>query len=511
MKRKPRKVKQSPRKKAKKSTKKSKPKKRTPSKEKTKMHNEEESEENCESIHSSFFESEDKSEENCESINSSFFESKDKSEENCESINSSFFESENASAEDYESSDDESEEDDESSDDESEEDDVDGKRITKGRAKSEFSLNDKDLAKLSSPIICKNPHYASAAPMQLYLLSEVTEASIAKEDLKKVRVKEKQAKLKEKVQERKDKLKSKSMLPSRKMDRNVKDFIYGDFCHQKAKPQVGIRQVTRGFKAWKILEKLPSIFHSRIDILELIINNKLKRQLGKRLLMRAEERCHLMKKCFGIELIASRIYSFLSSDDETSALADAYKVLCPSLFDVLRESYKTNLERVERDVKITVAMIRGAEFNVKQFRNDKIIRRMKAFPFNRLVGVKAVREQIRKGSESQEQRRTELTTHLRSTYGLGIRNDSSFCKDYIEFETLCSLEEVAATVALSSYLFEFGGHIAWSNCAQSLESEMRQLVVSETCDSWESAFCEVVNNEKNAKLIRKRMYRNYRW
>lgn len=89
------------------------------------------------------------------------------------------------------------------------------------------------------------------------------------------------------------------------------------------------------------------------------------------------------------------------------------------------------------------------------------------------------------------------------TFGLSLREDSSFCKFYIMDNTeQVSLEQVVSTMRITSYLFEKGGHKVWAANRLQLESYMRDKV-KYGCD-WYNA-CE------QAMKLRLQYPSNYQW
>lgn len=90
------------------------------------------------------------------------------------------------------------------------------------------------------------------------------------------------------------------------------------------------------------------------------------------------------------------------------------------------------------------------------------------------------------GEYVTELRREDLVDELQE-HGLELRSDSSFCEAFIQGTTKACVQEVVATMALSSHLFRWG-HRCWSNNASHLESVMRKRYCSGECDDWYAAF-----------------------
>mmetsp|Transcript_9673 Transcript_9673/g.11925 ORF Transcript_9673/g.11925 Transcript_9673/m.11925 type:complete len:402 (-) Transcript_9673:367-1572(-) len=95
-------------------------------------------------------------------------------------------------------------------------------------------------------------------------------------------------------------------------------------------------------------------------------------------------------------------------------------------------------------------------------------------------------------TQSSEQRRNDLRNALRSR-GCSLRSDSSFCNSYISGTTIASLDEVVATMRITKHLFGIS-HIAWSNHASEMESEMRERAEEFSQRGWHSAADYVIRN-----------------
>lgn len=72
--------------------------------------------------------------------------------------------------------------------------------------------------------------------------------------------------------------------------------------------------------------------------------------------------------------------------------------------------------------------------------------------------------------------RRDLLRRELGRFNLELRSDSRFCNQFIEGETLATLEEVVATMRVTSFLFRRGGHRLWSINRFRLETHMRDLV-----------------------------------
>lgn len=117
--------------------------------------------------------------------------------------------------------------------------------------------------------------------------------------------------------------------------------------------------------------------------------------------------------------------------------------------------------------------------------------------------VEAVRLQFKTYKERLEQcqqqapvRRNELVAEL-TLHGLTLRSDSTFCRQYIRGETTASLQEVVATMKLTSFLFSRGGHRVWSRWHKILENVMKNRVRSGVTQCWYSACNYVMETNMN--------------
>jgi hypothetical protein len=86
-------------------------------------------------------------------------------------------------------------------------------------------------------------------------------------------------------------------------------------------------------------------------------------------------------------------------------------------------------------------------------------------------------------------RRADLVDELRG-HGLKLRNDSNFCSEFIKGTTTASVQEVGATMSLTSFLFQ-SGHRCWSENHSRLERIMRERYRSGECSDWYAAYKSV--------------------
>lgn len=94
-------------------------------------------------------------------------------------------------------------------------------------------------------------------------------------------------------------------------------------------------------------------------------------------------------------------------------------------------------------------------------------------------------------------RRAQLAQEL-AAHGLTLRPDSKFCRQYIRGETSASLQEVVATMKLTSFLFSFG-HRTWSRWHNTLETAMKIRMQTGQFECWYAA-CEHVIETNTASV-----------
>ena len=86
-------------------------------------------------------------------------------------------------------------------------------------------------------------------------------------------------------------------------------------------------------------------------------------------------------------------------------------------------------------------------------------------------------------AQSCKSRQNELVAAL-GHRGLYLRNDSKFCQQFINGTTRASIDEVVATMGLSSYLFSEGGPRMWSMSHDICEDAMRHSIRTGRFQNW---------------------------
>lgn len=103
-----------------------------------------------------------------------------------------------------------------------------------------------------------------------------------------------------------------------------------------------------------------------------------------------------------------------------------------------------------------------------------------------------VQARMQQAPGRKEQLKAELAAH-----GLALRSDSQFCTQYIRGETAASLQEVVATMKLTSFLFGYG-HRTWSRWHVTLENAMRIKMYTEQFSNWYAACENVIQTNRDS-------------
>lgn len=127
--------------------------------------------------------------------------------------------------------------------------------------------------------------------------------------------------------------------------------------------------------------------------------------------------------------------------------------------------------------------------------------------------VQAVRQAFQADQEhyavsmQQAPARREQLAHELAAHGLTLRPDSKFCRQYIRGETTASVQEVVATMKLTSFLFSFG-HRTWSRWHKTLETAMKIRMQTGQFECWYAA-CEHVIETNAVSVQNEEGYEQY--
>ena len=381
------------------------------------------------------------------------------------------------------------------------------KHITKSRAKSEYGLRESDLEDMDVEY-ARNPHYRSAAPMQLYLLSEVKQKSAEKKD---ALVEKERAKSEAAFAARMAKLEKASIDPLDVSPKEMAVFVFADFNDASVvKPKHGINVVKRRYKAYMLLKRMPPLFHGRTDICMLFQGMKLQKRDNpfeklSQIVINSVRTSRLLACVLSLGPIQVRLGGYLLPQD-IRGIKTAVEEF-PHISRAIARAEDHMKKEVAKKIEVFEKYIKDAEFSISKDSITKTVGRMKSFPYHPIFGVDGMMVQVEQMSaESSGQRRKRLKDAL-AVYRLKIRSDSNFCDAFIQKTTLASCDEVAATMYLTDWLFSFC-HQAWSNYSWTFEDDMTRHVMQKRL-SWFDAVKKVTENGTNYNRCRKIENRAY--
>ena len=374
------------------------------------------------------------------------------------------------------------------------------KRITKSRAKSEYGLRESDLEDMDVKYT-RNPHYRSAAPMQLYLLSEVKQKSAEKKD---ALVERERAKSEAAFASRMSKLKRASIDPLDVSPKKMAMFIFADFNDTSVvKPKHGINVVKKRYKAYMLLKRMPPQFHCRTDVCTLFQGVKLQKRDNpfkklSQIVLNSIRTSRLLACILSLGPIQVRLGGYLLPQD-IGGIKTAVEEF-PHISGAIVRAEDHMKKELAKKIEVFEKYIKDAEFSISKDSITKTVQRMKCFPYHPTFGVDGMMVQVEQMSaESSGQRRKRLKDAL-AVYSLKIRSDSNFCDAFIKKTTLASCDEVAATMYLTSWLFSFC-HQAWSHYSRMFEKKMTRHVMQKRL-SWFDAVKKVTENGTNYNMCR---------
>jgi hypothetical protein len=115
-----------------------------------------------------------------------------------------------------------------------------------------------------------------------------------------------------------------------------------------------------------------------------------------------------------------------------------------------------------------------------------------AYPNHPINSKAAIIERIQEFQKTSCTSRKEQLTRVFKTNGVKMRSDSQFISSFIKGYTMCSPEEVCATLGLYSAMFEYS-HVAWIRNHRFFEIELQTKFYSEGID-WIVAYREIINS-----------------
>jgi hypothetical protein len=322
----------------------------------------------------------------------------------------------------------------------------------------------------------QNPHYSSAASMRLYLTDEVKQLVL------KIR-QEKDLQRREKKERKLNQLRRYGVYidPNETLNAMQKE-VLSDFLHDKKfsthnKQQQLMVTVRLANTAQWMQQHLNPPFADRVTLLHPIraVFAKKDGTPNKEVLSNVLHRSKMVSHVFWI--CAECINSFLSCEDVanwTSAYPNEQYV----------ESIK-NLRHPDTVRNFIHAHIPAEASSKYADIVERIVKRAIKNQNNAYVGKHASIDMIKDlcTSTASERLQRLKNAHI-------YRQDSSFCRAYVEKTTSAPLGEVVGIMKITSDLFDYGGHIAWSNNHHDFEERFRNHVTTNNV-SWEVAYSRV--------------------
>ena len=378
-------------------------------------------------------------------------------------------------------------------------------RITKGRAKSEYGLKDRDMEGLNVEY-ARNPLFRWGAAMQLYLIDEVKEKSklvkaAAAESLK--------AKTESAVAARMAKLQKASIDASVVKEQAMFKFIFEDFLDKSvAKPMHGINVVKKRFKAYVLLKRMPPTMHARTDLCTVLQGVKILKRDNpfskiSNVVLRSIRASRLLASVLFLGPVQVHLSEYLLPDD-ISGFKEAVQEY-GNISDALQQASAHIEKQTAKKIGAFEKYLDNADFSIERKSRDEAIQRMKEHPYHPVFGVAGMMAQVeRMSGESSEERRDRLVAKWNQIIpnedehippDLSI--DSKLCGSFINKTTLASCEEVVAMKHVSNWLFSYCVQ-AWSELSRPFERQMLKLVIQKRV-SWLEAAFKVSSNGMNKR------------
>jgi hypothetical protein len=270
--------------------------------------------------------------------------------------------------------------------------------------------------------------------------------------------------------------------------------VIGDYLNVKiGTPKRSLKRVVLAYTAAKRMSD--ECTFQKVSLLPYFI--KYPNEPAPKIVHKALTKTKLILHVFNLK--ADTIASYLSREDQTNWIESnknaEYATYLTSSQAVVMDTIKKRLLRQLPDLDISVIF--------SKYRSDLSTTR-KYFTHPK-YGVDNTVEKIVSNMKLTDAERQILLENEMQKWGLDIRKDSSFCKDFISGNTLAEVDEVAATMALTAWLFSFS-HFAWSKFRFSFEDKMKELVFKKQY-SWADAYEKITTNKVNFRQCENISYR----
>ena len=340
-------------------------------------------------------------------------------------------------------------------------DDEESPLCTQTTAKS-LGLKPADMTVLQYKSV-RNPHYRGAAPMKLFLRAEcqflAAQRAAASAD--------KQALKTAEQTEKRDSRKRRLPFDSDKIPSSVRTAWLGDYL--SLQPKTTRRHVLAVHKVAKLALCAAASVRATAPPL----------RLAERLLNFAQQRDIKTPDGLGqaflrtqdlfeqvIHLHYGRMVSFLCSEDRQVLLTSApqfraeHLELQYSSQSRLMSALRRQLSESEAQTLIALPAVR---------------RRIGRYKTHQMDAEDVAAALVHFHHRGDSDRELELQQEMQH-WGVAIRGDSSFCEQYISGGIDVDASEVAATMWLTSHLFDAGGHRLWSKYSGDVENRLCELV-----------------------------------
>lgn len=217
------------------------------------------------------------------------------------------------------------------------------------------------------------------------------------------------------------------------------------------------------------------------------------REKNKALKQARREEVNTMFQDMGAAFMIFRSYSVIETYvDKDQGSLESIRILALEKKKVY-DAQQAHARLIEKRRADYGAWVQELQLSQKMYLNNPVVIRFIQHGIGTkdevVQAVQAHQERLDLYQQQAPARQDELVAELKE-HGLKLRSDSTFCRQYIRQETTASLQEVVATMKMTSFLFS-KGHRKWSRWHRILENAMRNRIRSGATQCWYAA-CEYV-------------------
>jgi len=333
---------------------------------------------------------------------------------------------------------------------------VEEERITVTDVKQLYKLTEKDLEDVDY-FSKRNPMYRNAAPMRLYLLSDIKELHASKQNL-----------LSQEVDNSKStRLKSLEKLHKIKVENVPEKFrkiIFEDFLDNIKRPKILIGTIKKNYHAFKLLNTLPENLRKESLLSYFVMFGEVNKshvgEVNKSHVGEVNNPFKIIKKAFkhsnNMQTVFSNlsplIFSFLDSVSTDRFIATFSQFSFVKQIDEYRDP--ANIEN-----NITYQINR--KFSEIPVGKQKALKYFVHFAQMHPNFQESVIKDITLVLETTNEQREKLLKNKLKEYHINLRKDSKIGESFIS-SGCPSMSEVVAKIRITSYLFSYD-HVVWSN------------------------------------------------